>query len=74
MYQELLEDPGSGDDYKPTTISNQRQSRGDEKAITRIHLSYPGWVGQDRPKATGREGAPTGHSPAEKGPARWMWG
>lgn len=46
MYQELLEDPGSGDDYKPTTISNQRQSRGDEKAITRIHLSYPGWVGQ----------------------------
>ena len=51
MYQELLEDPGSGDDYKPTTISNQRRSGGDEKAITRIHLSYPilsypGWVGQ----------------------------
>ena len=47
MYQELLEDPGSGDDYKPTTISNQRRSGGDEKAITRIHLSYPilSWMG-----------------------------
>ena len=47
MYQELLEDPGTGDDYKPTTISNQRRCGGNEKAITRIHLSYPildGWA------------------------------